>query len=107
MNLKSTPVPSAEPPSSGPNPTEVRPRRDGTFPPGASRNIDAKRRFLPRRFRRLLVPVWILGVLDVSAALIYAERVAPRWVWAWLIFLALWFVIGAVVLIFETIRSAN
>lgn len=106
MNIKSTPVPSAGSPS-GPNPTEVRPRKDCTFPPGVSRTIDAKRSFLPEHFRRLLAPVWILGVLDVSVALIYAEHVAPRWVWAWLIFLALWFVIGAVVLIFETIRSAN
>jgi len=106
MNIKSSPVPSAGP-RSDPTPTEVRPGRDCAFPPGVSRNIDAKRSFLPKRFRRLLTPVWILGVLDVSAALIYAGHVAPRWVWAWLIFLALWFVIGAVVLIFETIRIAN
>jgi len=107
MNIKSTPVPSAGPRSSGPDPTEVTARKHCTLPPDVSRNVDAKRSFLPKRFRRLLAPVWILGVLDVSAALIYAEHVAPRWVWAWLIFLALWFVIGAVVLIFETIRSAN
>src|ERR1700758_4196076 len=107
MNIKSTPVPSAGPRSSGPNPTEVAGRKHCTLPPDVSRNVDTKRSFLPNRFRRLLAPVWILGVLDVSAALIYAEHVAARWVWAWLIFLALWFVIGAVVLIFETIRSAN
>lgn len=82
-------------------------RRDPTLPPGVSRNVVVKRSFLHNRFRRMLVPVWILGVLDVSAAVIYAEHVAPRWVWAWLIFLALWFVIGAVVLIFETINSPN
>jgi hypothetical protein len=58
-------------------------------------------------FRGKVEPVWLLGVLDVSAAVIYAENVAPRWVWAWLIFLAMWFVMGAVVLIFETIKSPN
>ncbi len=55
----------------------------------------------------MLVPVWVLGVLDVSAAAVYAEHVAPRWVWAWLIFLAAWFVIGAIVLIFETTKVPN
>ena len=83
------------------------PRGDPTLPPGLSPNVDAKHSFLHNRFRRMLVPVWILGVLDVSAAVIYAEHITPRWVWAWLIFLAVWFVIGAVVLIFETIKSPN
>jgi hypothetical protein len=106
MSIKSTPVPSAGS-RSRPNPTEVRPGRDRTFPVDVSRSIDAKRIFLRKGFRRLLVPVWILGVIDVSAAVVYAEHVAPRWVWAWLIFLALWFVVGAVALIFETIRSTN
>ena len=81
--------------------------RDSALPPGVSRNVDAKRSLLHNRFRRMLVPIWILGVLDVSAAIIYAEHIAPRWVWAWLIFLAFWFVIGAVVLILETIKSPN
>jgi hypothetical protein len=82
-------------------------KRHPSFSSAVSPNGDAKRNFLHNRLRRMLLPVWILGVLDVSAALIYAEHLAPRWVWAWLIFLAVWFVVGAVVLIFETTRSAN
>jgi hypothetical protein len=84
------------------------PAADSTLPAGGiSGNVDAKRGVPRNRFRRMLLPVWILGVLDVSAAVIYAERVAPPWVWAWIIFLAVWFVIGAIVLIFETIKSPS
>ena len=63
------------------------------------------RSFPPYRLRRILAPVWIVGVLDVLAAILYAEHVAPHWVWAWLVFLVVWFVAGAVVLILETTRS--
>ncbi len=49
------------------------------------------------RFRPILIPVWIFGVLDVLGALRLAERVTPRWVWAWLVFLGVWFIVGLAV----------
>ena len=56
------------------------------------------RSFLPR-FRFRLVLIWIFGVLDVLAALMLAEHIAPRWVWAWVLFLAVWLITGLAVLI--------
>jgi hypothetical protein len=53
---------------------------------------------------RLLI--WILGVICTLHALMTARAIAPAWVWVFYVWLGLWVLVGAVVLIAVLVRMA-
>jgi len=53
---------------------------------------------------RLLI--WMLGVICTLHALMTARAIAPAWAWVFWVWMALWFVVGAVVLIATLVRAA-
>jgi hypothetical protein len=53
---------------------------------------------------RLLI--WILGVICTLHALMTARAIAPAWAWVFYVWLGLWVLVGAVVLIAALVRAA-
>jgi hypothetical protein len=53
---------------------------------------------------RLLI--WILGLICTLHALMTARAIAPAWVWVFYVWLGLWVLVGAVVLIAALVRAA-
>lgn len=49
--------------------------------------------------------IWLIGVTVTLADLMYAEETVPRWVWVWWVWIALWFLVGAGLVLSSMFRA--